>query len=282
VKNPFAALAAFLTCVSLSGTAAGDDGASQGLSFAIVPQQSASKLARTWAPILDYLAQETGLAFEFRTAPDIPEFEARLAAGEYDIAYMNPLHYTVFSKTPGYRAFAKAREKRIRGILVVRKDSRIRSPTELDGATIAFPAPGAFAASVLTRAYLAGEGIAFTPRYVSSHDSVYRAVAKGLYPAGGGVLRTFDSMEPDIREQLRVLWTTQGYTPHAFAAHPRVPSDAAERLARAMVEMDANETGRALLGSLSVSGFETATDGDWDDVRSLGIQSLEDPIPAPR
>jgi phosphonate transport system substrate-binding protein len=272
-------LAYLLACASPSGKAVGDESGLQVHTFAIVPQQSASKLARTWAPILDYLGRESGLSLEFATAPDIPEFEARLAAGEYDISYMNPLHYTVFSETPGYRAFAKARDKHIEGILVARKDSPIQSPPELDGATLAFPAPGAFAASVLTRAYLTAEGIGFTPRYVSSHDSVYRTVAKGLYPAGGGVLRTFNSMEADVRAQLRVLWTTRGYTPHAFAAHPRVPSGSVERLAQAMAGMDADETGRALLARLAVKGFETAKDSDWDDVRSLGIQSLEDPIP---
>lgn len=282
MKCCLVALASLIACASLSASAGEDQGDPQALSFAIVPQQSASKLARLWAPILEYLGRESGLNLEFRTAPDIPEFEARLTAGEDDIAYMNPLHYTVFSETTGYRAFAKERDKRIKGILVVRNDSPVQSPRELDGATLAFPAPGAFAASVLTRAYLVGEGIRFTPRYVSSHDSVYRTVAKGLYPAGGGVVRTLSSTEPDIREQLRVLWTTRGYTPHAFAVHPRVPSDAVERLAQAMVGMDADEAGRALLARLSVTGFETAKDSDWDDVRSLGIQSLEDPVPAPR
>jgi phosphonate transport system substrate-binding protein len=282
VRFRLVALASLLVYAGLYGTAAGDEGDSRGLTFAIVPQQSASKLAKIWAPILEYLGRESRLNLEFRTAPDIPEFESRLAAGEEDIAYMNPLHYTVFSETPGYRAFAKARDKRIKGILVVRKDSPIQSPGGLDGATLAFPAPGAFAASVLTRAYLTGEGIGFTPRYVSSHDSVYRTVAKGLYPAGGGVLRTFNSVEADVREQLRVLWTTGGYTPHAFAAHPRVPSDTVDRLAQAMVRMDADENGRALLKALSVKGFETAKDSDWDDVRTLGIRSLEDPAPALR
>jgi len=159
---------------------------------------------------------------------------------------------------------------------VVRKDSPLESPRELDGATLAFPAPAAFAASVLPRAYLKGEGIAFTPRYVSSHDSVYRTVAKGLYPAGGGVVRTFNNVDPDVRDQLRILWKTKGYTPHAFAAHPRVPADVVERLTRAMLAMDGDAEGRTLLKSLSTKGFESATDSDWDDVRALGIDLLED------
>ncbi len=254
----------------------GEGGQLQSVTFGLVPQQSASKLARLWGPIFAYLGRHAALEIKFRTAPDIPVFERRVAAGEYDIAYMNPYHYTVFSRSPGYRAFAKAKHKRIKGILVVRKDSPLESPRELDGATLAFPAPAAFAASVLPRAYLKREGISFTPRYVSSHDSVYRTVAKGLYTAGGGVVRTFNSVAPDIRDQLRILWKTKGYTPHAFAAHPRVSADVVERLTQAMLAMDKDEEGRVLLKSLSTKGFESATDSDWDDVRALGIDLLED------
>lgn len=270
----------FLVIVLPSAGFASDP--AESLTFGVVPQQSASKLARLWVPFLDHLGRNAGLELRFRTAPDIPEFERRLAAGEYDFAYMNPYHYTVFSREPGYRAFAKTKGKLLKGILVVRKDSPIRDPHGLAGATLAFPAPAAFAASVLTRAYLTRQGIAFTPKFVSSHDSVYLTVAKGLYRGGGGVVRTFDSLEPAVREQLRILWTTKGYTPHAFAAHPRVPAAVVNGLTAAMVAMNEVERGRALLAPLSIVGFESAEDGDWDDVRALGIDLLNDLVnPAP-
>ena len=60
------------------------------LSFGIVPQQSATKLAYLRTPICKYLSDHTGQRVVFKTAKDIPSFEQRLAAGEYDIAYMNP------------------------------------------------------------------------------------------------------------------------------------------------------------------------------------------------
>ena len=48
------------------------------------------------------------------------------------------------------------------------------------------------------------------------------------------------AMDAAVRKDLRVLWQTQGYTPHAFAAHPRVPAAAVAALAEAMLE-DADE-----------------------------------------
>jgi phosphonate transport system substrate-binding protein len=244
------------------------------LSIGIVPQQNATKLARLWTPICNYLSRQTGYRYVFKTAKDIPTFEKRLAAGEYDIVYMNPYHYTVFSIDPGYRAFARETNKRIQGIIVVKKDSAIQSIAELSGKTLAFPAPAAFAASVLPRAYLKTKQIEISPRYVSSHDSVYLTVSKNLYPAGGGIQRTFNNMPESIREQLRILWKTPGYTPHAFAAHPRLAAAVIEDTAGALIAMSTDEKGGKLLENLKFNPIGPARDEDWDDVRGLGIALL--------
>jgi phosphonate transport system substrate-binding protein len=250
--------------------------AEQQLTFGVVPQQSASKLAKLWGPIIKEISQQSGLRIHFATAPDIPTFEKRLAAGNYDIAYMNPYHYTVFNQKVGYRAIAKAREKRIKGIIVVAKNNHINSLTDLEGSTLAFPAPAAFAASILTRAELSKNQINFTPKYVSSHDSVYRAVAKGIYPAGGGIVRTFNTVDPEIRNQLKVLWTTRGYTPHAIAVHPSVKSAEARKIRQVLIDMGEQVTGKKLLKNIKIKSFEGAEDSDWNDVRDLKLDQLSD------
>jgi phosphonate transport system substrate-binding protein len=244
---------------------------SEKMTFGIVPQQAASKLARSWSPLLDYLSRQSGLKIQFATAKDIPTFERQLDAGDYDFAYMNPYHFTVFNRHPGYQAVARARDKRIKGIIVVRKDSSIQSIEELDQMTLAFPAPAAFAASILPRSELLSRGLDFKSRYVSSHDSVYLAVAKGIYPAGGGVIRTFKSVAPETRDQLKVLWTSQGFTPHAIAAHPDVSAEVMASVQSALVDMEQTDEGKALLKRLNIKGFEAAENKDWDDVRSLQI-----------
>jgi len=250
--------------------------APKALTLGIVPQQSASKLARLWSPILRYVSHHSGHKIRFRTAPTIPVFEQRVAQGDYDFAYMNPYHYTVFHQKPGYVAFAKRKKKKIKGIMVVRKDNPIQDMKALANQTLAFPAPAAFAASILTRAWLAQHDIPITPRYVSSHDSVYRAVAHGIMPAGGGIMRTFNNVDPKVREQLRVLWISEGFTPHALAAHPRVPKDTVEAISKVFVEMFNTPKGKQLLMAVNFNnGLEAANDADWNDVRALGLDLLE-------
>ncbi len=237
--------------------------------FGVVPQQAASKLAKDWVPLLQQLSKQSGVELLFATAPSIPVFEKRLANGSYDFAYMNPYHFTVFSRAPGYRAIAKARDKQIRGIIVVRKDSPAQTLVDLSGQQIAFPAPLAFAATLLTSAHLNKYADDFSRHFVSSHDSVYRNVAAGRFAAGGGIIRTFNAIDSAVSEQLRVLWTSPPYTPHAIAVHPRVAASITSAFTEALVAVEGGEG--SLLDSLKINGFENAFDAQWDDVRALNI-----------
>ncbi|MGR5333889.1 phosphate/phosphite/phosphonate ABC transporter substrate-binding protein [Vibrio gigantis] len=243
--------------------------------FGIVPQQSASRLAQQWTPILAKISQETGHTIIFETAKDIPMFEQRLASGDYDFAYMNPFHFVTFNNSVGYSAMAKAKDKRLKGIMVVRKDSGITSLDQLDNSTLAFPAPAAFAATLLTQAGLKQRNVHFEPNYVSSHDSVYLSVAKGFYPSGGGIIRTFNALDPEVRDQLTPIYTSKGFTPHAIANHPRVDSEVVQKVQTSFVQLAQNEEGKTLLSPLRIKAFETAVDVDWDDVRALNIKQKD-------
>ncbi|MDY6981212.1 MAG: phosphate/phosphite/phosphonate ABC transporter substrate-binding protein [Pseudomonadota bacterium] len=240
----------------------------------IVPQHSSTVLARQWNPILRHLSEETGYWLVFRPAPSIPAFEERLFNGRYDIAYMNPYHYVVAHEKVGYQAFARQKNERIQGIIVVQRDAPYNSLAELGNRALAFPSPHAFAASILTRSHLRQAGIPFEANYLSSHDKVYRSVAYGHYPAGGGIMRTLDQVSPSIRQQLRVLWKSREYTPHAIAAHPDLKPDFLYRLQKAMVEMSRSDKDRQLLEGIEFEGFVTAQNSDWDDIRELNVEPV--------
>lgn len=249
--------------------------ARKSIAFGVVPQQAASRLAEEWAPLLAEVSRRSGIQLQFRTAANIPAFEERLARGEYDLAYMNPYHYVVFHASAGYRAFAKEQDRKIRGILVVKKESPYQKPADLAGKSVAFPAPAAFAASILPQAEFGRLQIPIKARFVSSHDSVYRAVASGLHEAGGGIQRTFESIPPEIRGALRVLAETPAYTPHAFAAHPRVATEDLAQVLAAMQSLGGDDAGRRLLAPLAFKGIAAAQDREWDDIRALDIRLLE-------
>lgn len=248
--------------------------ADSALVFGIVPQQSALKLARDWGPLLEELSRQSGVTVRFATAPDIPTFEQRVEEGDYDVAYMNPYHYVAFQERIGVEPLVRAADQRLQGIIVTGREAAPDDIRDLGGSDLAFPAPAAFAATLIIQSSLRQEGIDFRSHFVSSHDAVYRSVAAGRFVAGGGIMRTFEALPESIREQLRVLWVSPGFTSHAIAVHPRVPLATREALTAALVEMDKRPVGHDLLAPLRMTGFVAAQDSDWDDVRDLKIETV--------
>lgn len=245
------------------------------LTFGVIPQQSAAVIAQSWTPLIDYLGKAAGLPLELKTAKDIATFQERAGAGEFDLIYTNPFHYTVLNRSAGFSAFAKEKERSLKGIIVVKKEGPIQTLEDLEGKTLMVTSPAAFAASILPRAELDHRGISYQTQFSTTQDSIYLAIARGIFPAGGGIQRTFDAMPPEIRDQLRILWTSKGFTPHAFAAHPRVSSMTVEKIQVILEKMDQDPDGRAILEGLGFKGFVKAKNEEYNDVRELKIDSTK-------
>jgi len=243
---------ALLTCAS-QAACLGEQNADKVYSFDVVPQFTAAKIYTTWSPLLQRIGQEAGLCFELRVAPTIPEFEQRLLKGDPEFAFLNPYHAVLGYQKKKYQPLLADSEDLLTGILVVRADSPIKSLDELKGKSITFPAPNAFAASLLIRAELAKKKIDVTPVFVKTHSNVYRSVISKDAIAGGGVNNTLDNEAPEVRQQLRVLFETPAYTPHPIVTHPSVPANVRERFFTAMMKLAQDDEGRKLLDGINLN-----------------------------
>ncbi len=172
----------------------------------------------------------------------------------------------------GYVAFAKEDDSPLVGIIVARKKGGPASIEELQGKELAVPNLVAFGAAQIPQGYLRGKGINVTLVAVNNHESVFRTVEKGLYPAGASNLRIFGMLDPIRQAQLRILWKSEPLPPFAFAAHPRVSRTAVGRIQRALVEMSSDVEGRALLMPLNVKGIVKAQDRDYDGMRKMKLK----------
>lgn len=188
----------------------------------VVPQFPAADIARTWNPVLARLGQLVGARFELSLARDIPSFEADVAAGVPDLAYLNPYHQLVAARQQGYVPLVRDRQL-LTGILVVRRDSPIQEPRALEGQPVAFPAPNAFGASLLIRSQLQEvERVTIQPLYARTHTNAYRHTLAGKTMATGGLRATLEREPAEVQAGLRILLETPGAAPHPLSAHPRV------------------------------------------------------------
>lgn len=206
-------------------------------SVSVVPQFPAADIARTWVPILERLGQQVGARFELKVPRDIPSFEADVKAGAPDFAYMNPFHQVRAKRAQGYVPLVRDTEL-LTGILVVRKDDPIRELKQLQGQTLAFPAPNAFGASLLIRAQLDEvERVRITPFYARTHTNAYRQTLAGKAAATGGLRATLEREPPEVQAGLRILFETPGAAPHPLSAHPRVPTAVQQAVQAAWLQL---------------------------------------------
>lgn len=239
--------------------------------FAIVPQQSANKTAERWLPILSYISEKSGIKLIFRTEKDIPAFEKKLDSMNYDFAYMDPFHYPLYHEKSSYNAILKSINKYINSVIVVKKNSPLKTLQDLSGKTIAFPSPTAFSASILNQAELKRKNVQFTPVYFSSHNLVYKNIIQDQIIAGGSVSQTLNRAKPEIKNNLRVLHKAKVITPHAIAAHRKVPENDIITIQNAFIKMRKDSEGMKLLKKAKLRHLGIAEDKDWDDVRSLNL-----------
>ena len=237
----------------------GDANSGKVYTFDVVPQLTAAKIYTTWSPLLQRVGQDAHLCFELRVSATIPEFEQKLLKGEPEFVFLNPYHAVLAQQKKKYQPLLADSEDLLTGILVVRADSPIKNLEELKGKSITFPAPNAFAASLLIRAELAKKKIDITPVFVKTHSNVYRSVIGKDVIAGGGVNNTLDNEAPEVRQQLRVLYETSAYTPHPVATHPSVSAAVRERFLKTMLQLTQDEDGRKLLDGINLHKPQAVT-----------------------
>jgi len=260
-----------LLCLSLVATSTALP--RDALIVGIVPQFPPEQIFQTWSPVLDALTESTGETFELRIFQSIPDFEAAFVKGELDVAYMNPYHVVMANAAQGYVPLIRDGKRKLSGVLVVRRDSDVRDVRQLDGATVAFPSPNAFGASLYMRALLQErEGIAIKPIYVKTHTNVYRHVVTGQTAAGGGVRRTLDREPESLRVQLRVLYETPKTYPHPIVAHPRIPQQLRDSIQRGLLELADRPATAALLEGVQIPNPTPATLADYAELTALGLE----------
>ena len=245
---------------------------SQDIILGVVPQQSPLKLAKKWLQVTQYLKEEVGVNIIFKTETSIPKFEKELYAGNYDIAYMNPYHFIVANEKQKYEAFIRGK-KNIVGILLSKDTNIDLSKEKLKGKTFLFPAPNAFAATLLTKFELKNKfGFDVDKEskvlYVNSHDSVYKGISRDIGYLGGGIIRTYNNfIDNDDKKNIHIVYKTEAYPSHPIAFHPRLSKEIINKIQKAFLNMP-----KKIKNSLSIKDFRITNTQEFDVIKSIGVK----------
>lgn len=240
--------------------------------FGVVPQQSPLVLSKKWIPIMKELSKKTGHNIIFKTEATIPLFEKALYSGKYDIAYMNPYHYIIAHKKIGFEAIVRA-DKMIQGIILASKGKKISDLQTTNNKYFLFPAPMAFAATLLVKYEMKKKfnidtDKHFQVRYVNSHDSVYKGINRGIGSFGGGIIRTFNNLnDTELQDKVHVIYKTKKYPSHPIATNSGLPAGIEKDLKKAFKELSPS-----LLKKLNINKFIYTNGEEYNSVKNLAIE----------
>jgi len=226
-------------------------GAPKVLRLAVVPQFTPLEMTRFWTPVVDALAQH-GIPCELMVYPSIAAFEPEFLKGKADLVFLNPYHMVMAYKMHGYVPLLHD-ARPLEGVLVVKNDGPVHSLEQLKDHRISFPAPNAFAASLYIRSVLDRQyRLPFETNYAGSHRNAVRQVLAGDSAAAGVIKTTLEKEAPDVRQNLRVVYTTPALPPHPLAVHPRVPVAVRQALVEVLAALAANADTQALMSAIQM------------------------------
>lgn len=261
-----------VTFMSATQTFADEQSRSDELVFGVLPQGMSYTMQAQWKLLIEQVSVESGHTIRFEAAEDPEDFERKLKHGAYDFVLLNAQMYTEAHDAVGYEAFAKESGHTDKGVIVVHRDSQIKTLADLKNQSLALSDPRHFTSTVLTKAHLNNAGIKVNEEYVESDSSVYRAVVHGDIVAGAGEINTLNNINPNAHSQLRVIWSSKQYSSNAFAAHPRVKPEQRANVQQALLNLNNDSKGKRLLSKVKFKGIAEASDQEWNDIRALKQQ----------
>lgn len=243
--------------------------------FAVHPLHNPAKLNAAYQPLIDYLnARLQAGQLELEASRDYANFEEKYTQRRPDLILPNPWQ-TLQAMKAGYRVIAMAGEPRdFKGIFIVRRESRMKTPADLRGKAVSYPSATALAACIMPQYYLHQRGINVNRdiqnRYVGSQESSIMNVYLKLTAAGATwppPWRAFQKDHPEEASQLQVLWETESLVNNSVMARNDIPIAFVESFQRLLLDLARSEEGKSILAGMETARFLAASDSSYEVVR---------------
>ena len=216
--------------------------------FAVIPQGPPETMYRNWQPFIDHLSHDTHLAFKLKLYERMEDFEEDLREGRVDFAYLNPIQEVRAWQANGYIPLVRNKQI-IRGIIFVKKNSKINNLRDLNGKEIALVGSGNVCSIALRHDIQAMD---ITSHYVGSSSNVYKNVEIDETSAGGTLDVVFDKDLPTLNDQFRTIYSTDSLSSHPISVHPSVASDVRTLILDTVIKYANDQNSQDLLKSIGI------------------------------
>jgi len=247
------------------------EGSDKEIIFGVLPIISTEKLFARFGPMADYLSKQIGQPIRLVTAVDFPTFKKRTESGKhYDFVFTAPHMYYSAQRKAGYKVIVRVAAPDMKAVIIVPKESEIKSLNDLKGKKLSTTAPVALS-TLMIKAHLRKVGI--NPKkdlsliYTPSHNASLISTYKRVTDAGSLMLPPFKRAKKAIQSSVRILSLTDGVPHMPIAVAKSLNKATADKLKAALVELKLSDEGKALLKHLRWPGFAAAKPSEYDKLK---------------
>jgi phosphonate transport system substrate-binding protein len=249
------------------------------LVMGVFPRRDPAVTIQLFRPLAEHLGEATGYHLSLETAPNFEVFEGRLHGGRYDLVHLNQYHYIRAHRDLDYQALVQNEEfgaATIRGVLYVRRDSGIQDVAQLQGRTVLFGGGPQAMMSYIVPTFLLRQGGLQEGDYrerfaVTPPDALIATWLGHADAAGAGeVVQHLPLVTAKIDPgELRVLAVSEPLAHLPWAVRGSLPAAVRDSLRAAFLGLEESPAGREVLRRARLTGFNPATDRDYDPHRRM-------------
>ena len=243
--------------------------------FGVHPLHNSTRLFQVYQPMINYInAHLDGAQLRLESSRDYPSYDKKLFSGHFHFALPNP-YQTVTAADHGYTIFGKmGDDENFRGIILVRKDSKIKRVSDLKGKSVSYPAPTALAATMMPQWYLHEHGININKEIKNSYVGSQESSIMNVYLGKSAAAATwpppwyaFIKERPEIAKEVMIKWETPSLINNGLVARDDVPDEVVQQVAEIIMTLHTHDEGKKILQKMELSRYERADDKTYEPVR---------------
>jgi len=219
------------------------------LRVSTIPEEAATEQLRKFGPLTKYLESALGMRVEFTPVNDYPAAVEALVNKQVDLVWFGGFTHVQAQLRSGGKIVAIAQREedtRFRSVFIARKDSGIRSLSDLKGRQFSFGSPSSTSGSLMPRSFMLQAGI--DPErdlkrvaYSGAHDATIASVVSGRVDAAAldiTVWQKFVEAKKVDTTKVDVFYTTPPYVNYNWSVHADMSPALRERIAQALFALD--------------------------------------------
>jgi len=255
------------------------------VTIGLIPEQNIFRQMDRYEPLANYISRKLGIKIKLKVLPRYGNIIDNFVSEGMDGAFFGSFTYALAHARLGVEVLARPEDNEGRstyhGLILVRKDSLIRTIADMRGKRFAFVDKATTAGYLFPLAYFKENGIKdyrahFKEVYFAgTHEDVIDDVLNNKTDIGAAKNTVFDRLaEADrrIKNELLVLDQSPDVPENGLAVRKDLDGSLKKKLKEALLHMHEDPDGNKILNQFGARKFIETTDEDYGPVYAYAKQ----------